>query len=29
VPHKFHSIEEQLELLVVFTPAEDARRSES
>jgi quercetin dioxygenase-like cupin family protein len=29
VPHTFHTIEEQLELLVVFTPAEYARRSES
>jgi mannose-6-phosphate isomerase-like protein (cupin superfamily) len=28
-PHTFHSIKEQLELLVVFTPAEYARRSES
>jgi mannose-6-phosphate isomerase-like protein (cupin superfamily) len=26
VPHKFHTIEEELELLVVFTPAEYARR---
>ena len=26
VPHKFHTIEEELEVLVVFTPAEYARR---
>jgi mannose-6-phosphate isomerase-like protein (cupin superfamily) len=26
VPHKFHTIEEELEILVVFTPAEYARR---
>jgi quercetin dioxygenase-like cupin family protein len=28
VPHTFHTIEEHLELLVVFTPAEYARRSD-
>jgi quercetin dioxygenase-like cupin family protein len=27
VPHRFHAIEETLEILVVFTPAEDARRA--
>ena len=27
VPHRFHTIEEELEVLVVFTPAEDARRA--
>jgi mannose-6-phosphate isomerase-like protein (cupin superfamily) len=27
VPHRFHSIEEELELLVVFAPAEYARQS--
>ena len=26
VPHRFHTIEEQLEILVIFTPAEYARR---
>ena len=27
VPHRFHTIEEELELLVVFAPAEYARQS--
>ena len=27
VPHKFHTIEEDLELLVFFAPAEGASRS--
>ena len=26
VPHRFHDIEERLEILVVFGPAEDSRR---
>jgi mannose-6-phosphate isomerase-like protein (cupin superfamily) len=26
VPHRFHDIQEELEILVVFTPAEDGRR---
>jgi mannose-6-phosphate isomerase-like protein (cupin superfamily) len=26
VPHRFHAIEEDLEILVIFTPAEYARR---
>jgi mannose-6-phosphate isomerase-like protein (cupin superfamily) len=29
VPHTFHTIEEELEVLVIFTPAEYARRSDA